>query len=214
MHYWINDIYPTIQGEGHLTGTPMILVRLQGCSVHCSWCDTKDTWVRQGDPLGGGRRMRVGDIVSACMTALDTQADWILLTGGEPTEQDLKPLFDQLEAAGYYVALETSGTGTGGLDGIHWDWLCLSPKFHAPPLDDYWGLADEIKFIVTTEDDIAQIDRLLKKFGGRFRHRKNIDKILLQPVSQSPTATELCIKTVQERAWRLSVQLHKYLNLP
>src|SRR5205809_4867824 len=98
----LNDLYPTIQGEGAMTGVPMVLVRLQGCGVGCPWCDTKETWVaaaqnRVGtipEALGTNPRWTDADppeIAQAAREAGPALA-WALVTGGEPAEQELAPL--------------------------------------------------------------------------------------------------------------------------
>ena len=167
----------------------MILIRLQGCNLRCSFCDTKETWAKDG-----GAEMSVADIVEH-VQELTRGHRWALITGGEPTMQDLRPLINNLHSAGYLVALETNGTLPifGALD-----WICVSPK--GPTiLSQAIVQANEVKYIV--KDEIPE-----PEFHG--------PTICLQPESQDPEATALCIKAVQERGWRLSVQLHKYLNLP
>lgn len=130
--YRVNDLYATIQGEGRLTGTPMILLRLQGCSVGCTFCDTKETWATDAAALPD-RRATLAEARGTSMlwTELDTEAlahavraereekapgaEWVLLTGGEPAEQPIRPLVRALHGAGFKVALETSGTARGHL---------------------------------------------------------------------------------------------------
>jgi len=184
----VSTIYPAIQGEGCNTGIPMVIVRLQGCDVGCPWCDTKETW----DPLGG-REMSVGEVVAE-IQELTSGHRWVLVTGGEPAIQDLAPLVDALHVADFRVALETSGTRPWTGD---FDWVCVSPKEGVQ--SELMALADEVKYVVV--DKIPEPD-----FDGPV--------ICLQPVSQGSRATQLCIEAVQERGWRLSIQLHKYLNLP
>lgn len=200
MKYCINTIYQAIQGEGCQTGTPMVLVRLQGCTVGCPWCDSKQTWDH------GGREVELGDLITEIKDISPT--GWVLVTGGEPAEQDLGPLIDALYDEGYKIALETSGTADGCL-GASFDWVCVSPKPYKPMLPGMLALADEVKYIVGKPADIEDLDILLDD-----NQLKPGCQICLQPISQSTKATQLCIDTVQERKWRLSVQVHKYLNLP
>jgi len=184
----VNTIYPAIQGEGCLTGTPMILVRLQGCDLRCPWCDTKEVW-----SVDGGIELPVPVIVEQVRQAT-TGHQWVLVTGGEPTMQRLGPLVDALHGTGYRVALESNGNF--GTDAA-FDWVCISPKGKVD--SNILCAADEVKYVVkdSIPDDVPD---------GPV--------ICLQPVSQDLEATALCIETVQERGWRLSIQLHKYLRLP
>ena len=157
--YRVNDLYATIQGEGRMTGTPMILLRLQGCSVGCTFCDTKETWATDDTALPQ-RRATLGEArgTNALWAELDTEAlaqavcdereqnapgvEWVLLTGGEPAEQPIRPLVGALHGRGFKVALETSGTARGHLGadptrpgespGDSCDFVCCSPKIGNP----------------------------------------------------------------------------------
>lgn len=129
----VNDLYATVQGEGRMTGTPMILLRLQGCPVGCTFCDTKETWAMDDAALPQ-RRATLGEArgTNALWAELDTEAlaqavcdereknapgvEWVLLTGGEPAEQPIRALVGALHRRGFRVALETSGTARGHLD--------------------------------------------------------------------------------------------------
>jgi 7-carboxy-7-deazaguanine synthase len=220
MGYLVNDIYAAIQGEGVQTGVAMVLLRLHGCPVACPWCDTRETWVIDHQrrvptiqrALGSNANWTVAtaDALTDYIRATHPGPKWVLVTGGEPTTQDLTPLVRRLHQAGYRVALETSGTGTGHL-GAGFDWVCVSPKVNMPGgkrvLPEAVATADEIKHVVGRPEDVVALDRLLSTFKT-----KDTIQICLQPVSLSPKATALCIETVQQRGWRLSVQVHKYLD--
>jgi 7-carboxy-7-deazaguanine synthase len=138
--------------------------------------------------------------------------EWVMLSGGEPAEQELKPLVRALHDAGLKVALETSATAGGHL-GTDIDWVCVSPKIDMPGgrdiLPEVVHQADEIKYVVGNPAHIKQLDQLLTHYDLPAGI-----EICLQPMSQSVNATALCVETVQRRGWRLSVQMHKYLNLP
>lgn len=222
MIYLVNDVYPCVQGEGCQTGIPMIMLRLQGCAVGCPWCDTKQTWETDPGFEVGGIAQALGatphyakkvqsEIVYYIKTNYPTYK-WVLVSGGEPANFYLKPLVDALHDAGYKAAIETSGTQDGVL-GAGFDWVCVSPKINMPGgfsvLSEVLGIADEIKHVVGKQADIEIIDSLL----SHNKFKKGV-QICLQPVSQSPKATQLCIQTVQDRQWRLSTQVHKYLDLP
>jgi 7-carboxy-7-deazaguanine synthase len=221
---YLNDVYPAIQGEGSMTGIPMTMLRLHGCGVGCPWCDTKETWdfttenpAVQVDTipeiLGKNPRFthqHPAEIAAYLVRNL-TKMRWVLLSGGEPAEQDLKPLVAELKQAGYKIALETSGTATGHLSSS-FDWVTVSPKFDMPGgktvLPDVVKQADEIKHVVGKYADIEKLSTYLNR-----NHIEDAN-VCLQPVSQSIRATTLAINECMERGWRLSVQVHKYLNLP
>jgi 7-carboxy-7-deazaguanine synthase len=134
---------------------------------------------------------------------------WVLVTGGEPANQPLIPLVNALHAVNKKVALETSGTETGHV-GAAFDWICVSPKIGMPGgksiQTEALTIADEIKMVIGRERDIERLDLLLH--ASTLKHNVVIS---LQPLSESVKATDLCIKTVQERGWRLSIQMHKLI---
>ncbi|WKE64306.1 7-carboxy-7-deazaguanine synthase QueE [Gallaecimonas kandeliae] len=219
MRYPVNEIFETLQGEGRFSGVPAIFVRLQGCPVGCSWCDTKHTWEQKEEdqrPLGD---ILVKTAASSCwawaepQTILKTfedrgfKARLVVITGGEPCLFDLNPLCETLHQAGYQTQVETSGTFEikAPLDTV----ITLSPKVAMKGgfevLDSALNRADDIKHPVARERDIEELDALLARCGDK--------PVYLQPVSQGKRATQLCIKTCIERNWRLSVQLHKYLGI-
>lgn len=219
---YVNDIYGAIQGEGVMTGVPMVMLRLQGCKVGCPFCDTKETWHLVPDnqvdnlidALGATPKyvsLTQGQI-AAHITENYSNYRWILLSGGEPAEQRLAPLVYALHQARYKVALETSGTAMGFIEADI-DWVVVSPKLNMPGERDVQPLvlhaADEIKMVIGKQSDIDKLDEMIEEHG--------LDQkaICLQPISQSKKATDLCVKTVQERGtWRLSIQIHKYLSNP
>lgn len=222
MKYRVNDIYTCVQGEGCQTGLAMVMLRLQGCSVGCPWCDTKETWSLDGSALfptieavlGANPRYAVveADLVARYITIKHAGPRWVLISGGEPADQHLAPLVEALHDEGYKVAIETSGTASGVL-GAGIDWVCVSPKIGMPGgrvvLREVVDIADEIKHVVGKQDDITKLDMLLEHCSP-----KASAEVCLQPLSTSDKATQLCIDTVQRRGWRLSIQTHKYLRLP
>jgi 7-carboxy-7-deazaguanine synthase len=217
----INDIYACVQGEGCLAGTPMALVRLQGCGVGCPWCDTRETWAldeahkvaRLEDALGTGPKWCdavVHEVAMTARNAVGPGVKWALITGGEPAEQSLGGLALSLSCHGFKVALETSGTALGHL-GAAIDWVCVSPKLNMPGgkavLPEAIKSADEIKHVVGKPADIDALVELL----GRHKTKPGV-QVCLQPVSQNDKATKLCVETCKRTGWRLSLQLHKYLS--
>lgn len=220
--YPVNTIYSTIQGEGCQTGMAMVLVRLQGCAVGCPWCDTKETWAIDDhfrvDTIDGAIQKSMSwysatasELVAYVAVNLPGPR-WILVTGGEPANYPLGELVGAFQDAGYKVALETSGTETGHLDA-NFDWICVSPKIKMPGKKlvrpEACAVADEIKHVVGRQADVDALDSLLSTIVFC-----KPAQVCLQPVSQSQVATALCIQTVKERGWRLSLQTHKYIQLP
>ena len=217
--YAVNDCYTCIQGEGVQTGVAMVLLRLHGCAVGCPWCDTKETWAFGAEVTTVQEAL--GATPNYFWASAESIADyiqlnhagprWILLTGGEPADYDLRPLVQALQAHGYRVALETSGTALGHIDA-GWDWVCVSPKIGMPGgkeiLLPALNCADEIKFVVGKSQDIDQLDALL----AQCQFEKPI-QLCLQPISMSEKATKLCMETVLKRGWRLSIQTHKLLGV-
>ena len=188
----------SVQGEGHHSGTPVMFVRLGGCDVGCPWCDTKESWDASWHP-----EWRVDDLVAE----LEKEAvRTVVITGGEPTTHPLRPLTDALKGAGASVHLETSGAYP--LSG-RFDWICLSPKRFSPPQEPYYALADELKIVVHNERDLRWAEEEAEKVRADC-------KLFLQPqwgrVEQS---NELILSYIRRNPeWRISVQTHKYLDLP
>lgn len=232
--YAINDCYASIQGEGCQTGVPMIVLRLHGCPVGCYFCDTKETWERDEllkQPLpfalqtwtgANGRWVEVDAadtvlLVQAVRREAAPGAAWVLITGGEPAMQDLTDLATALRSHGFKVALETSGTHeVRGAE--HIDWLCVSPKFGNPgglPVRaSVLRQANEIKVVVGKLSDISLAENALAMASDGPVGTKWRGVLCLQPVSQSPKATALCIDVCKQLGWRLSLQTHKFAGLP
>ncbi|WP_285162622.1 7-carboxy-7-deazaguanine synthase QueE [Shewanella goraebulensis] len=221
MNYPVNEVFETIQGEGTFTGVPAIFVRLQGCPVGCSWCDTKQTWevlaenhvvqeqVIQVDGTIGRWSEHDGLSLIAAFKAKGFTAKHIVLTGGEPCLYDLTAMTNDFIAAGYDIQIETSGT----FEVIcHEDvWVTVSPKVNMKGgyavLEQALVRANEIKHPIATQKHIDELDMLLEPIDI------NDKTICLQPISQKARATELAMKTCIARNWRLSIQTHKYLDI-
>lgn len=220
--YKVNEIFQTIQGEGYFTGVPSVFVRLQVCPVGCAWCDTKQTWTAeaQDETTLGDIMLKQGDSPTwGYATAEDIvqqyvikgyTAKHIVITGGEPCIYDLTPLTEAFESIGCRCQIETSGTSEVLCSNN--TWVTVSPKIAMKGklhvLDSAVQRANEIKHPVGTQKDIDHLDSLLKKANCESK-----EHIALQPISQKPRATELCMDVCIQRNWRLSIQTHKYLNI-
>ena len=220
--YPVNEIFQSIQGEGYFTGVPAIFIRLQGCQVGCSWCDTRHTWHIDPDKQVASTQVLDRSSASECWADMTTEqicqalrqlgytARHAVLTGGEPCLYDLRQLSRALLELGYQVQIETSGTATIQADSACW--VTLSPKIGMkgglPILDSALQRAQEIKHPVAMEKHIHELDHLLA------RCQQGAGKVIcLQPISQQRRATELALEVCLQRNWRLSVQLHKYLQV-
>lgn len=214
----VNEIFPTIQGEAHWTGTPATFIRLQGCPVGCSWCDTKHTWsvnekkkitvdemLAKIDPAPNWAEMSVADVAAVVRSMKPRH---FVITGGEPCTYDLFTLTANLKTLGT-VQVETSGTHE--IKAVPGTWVTVSPKIGMAGglkvRGDAMQRADEIKFPVETAEDIKRLEELLA------RHPANGRLVWLQPVSQDDEATELCVRACMTRHWSLSIQTHKYAGV-
>jgi len=213
----VNEIFPTIQGEAGYTGTPSVFIRLQGCPVGCSWCDTKHTWtvspkkqvsieemLAKVDSSPTWAAMSETDV----MTAVSTMSPrHFVITGGEPCTYDLFLLTANLLTLGS-VQVETSGTHE--IKVAPGTWVTVSPKVDmAGGLEvrrDALMAANEIKMPIDTAKDIKNLEGLLLDLP--------LPKTAwLQPVSQGEEATRLCLEACARNRWRLSLQTHKYAGL-
>ncbi|WP_338804570.1 7-carboxy-7-deazaguanine synthase QueE [Xenorhabdus griffiniae] len=222
MIYPINEIFQTLQGEGVFTGVPSVFIRLQGCPVGCSWCDTKHTWEKEADKqqpmeniLLKSQDSDLWGVASAkqllsIFTRQGYSAKHIVITGGEPCLYDLRPLTETLESEGYQCQIETSGTHA--IKCSDKTWVTVSPKVKMRGgyrvLPEAIKRANEIKHPVGRQRDIEALDELLTMLDGN-----PTPVIALQPISQKEDATRLCIETCIARNWRFSMQTHKYLNI-
>jgi 7-carboxy-7-deazaguanine synthase len=223
----VNDLYACVQGEGCQTGVPMVLLRLHGCMVGCPWCDTKETWRVDEQHRAPTLDAALGtspawySIMAAALVEQIVQRypqhEWVLLSGGEPTEQDCQPLIRALTRYGRRVAVETSGTGEhvqALLHPLRVAWLTLSPKLGMPGKRllraEIVQHANEIKWPVGRQQDIDDLEAFLALHGVGADQT-----VCVQPISQSRRATDLCLAVLDREhpEWRLSVQTHKYLAL-
>lgn len=220
--YKVNEIFETIQGEGQYTGTASIFVRLQGCPVGCSWCDTKQTWEQDPEDKRNVEQVlaKQADDPTWCdvnaqeiLEIFDNQgyqAKHIVITGGEPCMFDLIPLCDLLHANGYSTQIETSGTFE--IQAPSQTWVTVSPKINMKGgydvLASCMARANEVKHPIARESHITELEDLIATAPI-----SDEALIYLQPISQKESATKLAIETCKSKNWRLSIQVHKYLGI-
>lgn len=188
----------TIQGEGYHTGKAAYFIRLGGCDVGCHWCDVKESWDAELHPL------TPADAIIEHAKQYPSKA--VVVTGGEPLIYNLDYLTKGLQAAGIKTFIETSGAYP--LSG-HWDWVCLSPKKFKSPLPDVIAVAGELKVIVFNKSDFAWAEKHATLVSPSCR-------LYLQPEwSKAQEMTPLIVDYVmQNPKWKISLQTHKYLNIP
>jgi len=196
--YPIMEEFYTVQGEGFWTGTAAYFIRIAGCDVGCSWCDVKESWPFDQHPI---------QTVSELMESVgSSKAKHIVVTGGEPTIYPLKALTQKGTDLGYKMHLETSGAYAITGD---WHWICFSPKKFKAPHTDVYAKAHELKVIVLNKSDL--------EFARTHGEKVNKDcKLYLQPEwSKKEKVMPLIVDFVKENPeWKISLQTHKYLNIP
>lgn len=189
----INEIFYSIQGEGRHTGMPAVFVRLSGCSMGCPWCDTQYA-------QAAFTEMSPAQIVAQVQKY---PCKNIIITGGEPTEQDLLPLLQTLKQNGYQIHLETNGYKD--TDVSLFDFITVSPKRYVSP--QMLQKADVIKLVVGQETDLDDLQNY-------FAYHNQKTQIYLQPESNKQENIDLCVKIIKQNPFlRLSLQTHKMANI-
>ena len=194
----VMEHFYTLQGEGVHQGKAAYFIRLAGCDVGCVWCDVKESWDAEKHPL-----YSVDDLVA---TVKATPAQIVVITGGEPLLHDLTQLTQALHRAGLRIHIETSGSSP--LSG-ELDWITLSPKKFKAPLPDVLPHASELKVVVFNKSDFDWAEKWAAQVAPDCR-------LFLQPEwSKADQMTPLIVDYVKAHPqWQLSLQVHKYINVP
>ena len=194
----VMEHFYTIQGEGYHQGSAAYFIRLGGCDVGCVWCDVKDSWDANKHPL-----YNTNDLVAEVKK---TPAKIVVITGGEPLMHNLKELTHHLQANGLKTHIETSGSHP--ISGS-WDWICLSPKKFKAPLPEIMPLAHELKIIVYNKSDFDWAEKYAALVSTQCR-------LFLQPEwEKAGEMSPLIIEYIKAQPqWELSLQVHKYINVP
>ena len=188
----------TLQGEGFHQGRAAYFIRLGGCDVGCTWCDVKESWDAEKHPKVevGSLKLEVGK----------TNAEIVVITGGEPLMHNLDELTKELKAAGYKTHIETSGAYP--MSG-EWDWICVSPKKFKAPLTGILPMAHELKVVIFNRSDFDWAEKYAAMVSSHC-------KLYLQPEwDKAAEMTPLIIEYIKDQPkWELSLQIHKYINVP
>lgn len=194
----IAEIFYSLQGEGGRSGAATVFVRVAGCNLSCSFCDT-DFRVR--------REMSIEEIVQEVQ---GYSCGWVCLTGGEPTLYELAPLCQHLHEVGIKIQVETNGMVPRPVWDL--DHITVSPKeTEGGTLHPwYYENATEFKYVIDTPDDVERA--LANPTAGH----PNQAALYIQPNALNPEAVLICIEAVKRypNRLRLSLQTHKYLNIP
>lgn len=188
----------SLQGEGFHTGKAAYFIRLGGCDVGCSWCDSRFSWNADLHPLV--------DADTIVKNVADSGTDSVVVTGGEPLMWNLDYLCTSLKDINISTYIETSGAYP--LSG-KWDWICLSPKKNMPPLPEFCSVADELKVIIQDKSDFEWAEKY------KLMVRENC-RLFLQPEWSrfEYIIPEIVGYIKKNPCWRMSLQVHKYMHIP
>ncbi len=201
----ITEIFYSLQGESNTVGLPTVFIRLTGCPLRCTYCDTAYAFT-------GGERISITDIVAQTATY---GTKYVTVTGGEPLAQvGCIELIEQLLASGFFVSLETSGA----LDVSKVDARAVKVLDFKTPSSgelsknlyqniDFLTIQDQIKFVIGTEEDYEWSKELVAKYKLDERF-----EVLFSPVMGLQNPTELAEKILRDKLQvRFQIQLHKLL---
>jgi 7-carboxy-7-deazaguanine synthase len=191
------EAFYTIQGEGYHTGKAAYFIRVGGCDVGCHWCDVKESWDADLHPP---------TLVETIVENAKKHSDTIVITGGEPLMWSMDYLTNLLQENNMKTHIETSGAYS--FSG-KWDWFCLSPKKTKLPLDEVYKEANELKMIIHNKSDFDFAEQQAAKVSQKC-------ELFLQPEwsKKEKMTTEIVDYVMKNPKWKISLQTHKYLNIP
>jgi len=194
----VMEHFYTLQGEGFHWGKAAYFIRLGGCNVGCVWCDVKESWDASRHP-----HFSIDYLLAEIKK---TPAEIVVITGGEPLLHDLTALTKALKQHQLKTHIETSGSAP--LSGT-WDWITLSPKKFKAPLPQNLPHASELKMVVFNKSDFDWAESWAALTAPSC-------KLYLQPEwSKAPVVTPLIVDYIKAHPqWQLSLQTHKYINVP
>ena len=212
--------FHSLQGEGFHAGKSAFFIRLAGCHVGCSWCDTKYSWEKEKYPL-----MSIKKIIDEIKKAREKGASFLVITGGEPLHHNLDNFCQAINKETskkkqnpIKIHIETSGVNK--ISG-NYDWITLSPKRHLPPKNYFLERCNELKIIINDQKDIdfaidikQEIMNKYKNLSSKGDFAQLDKKYYLQPAWKNDHGFSLSIDFVKNNPeWSLSLQTHKYLKI-
>lgn len=202
----VMEAFYTLQGEGFHQGKAAYFIRLGGCDVGCFWCDVKESWDAALHPQRSVQQIAEQAKKEISRSSIIEHQPIIVITGGEPLMHNLDGLTQQLQRENFRTHIETSGSAA--LSG-NWDWVCLSPKKFKKPLPAVFAAADELKVIIYNRSDFKWAQENAAQVSPAC-------KLYLQPEwSKMDEMTPLIIDYIKANPrWQLSLQVHKYINIP
>lgn len=191
----VNEIFYSLQGEGYHSGTPAVFVRLSGCNLECPFCDTDHS------------ACTAMDEAAVVEEVVKYPARWVVITGGEPSLQLTSSLVTLLHAKGRQVAVETNGTHPLPTEV---DWVTLSPKdqWLGPVAAPVLRQVDELKLLYDGLHEPSTYSHIACTHGHFLQPMDTGNADHNATISQQ--ATVYCL---QHPEWRLSLQIHKILNI-
>ncbi len=190
------ETFHSVQGEGTWTGVNAFFIRLGGCDVGCTWCDSKVTW--------NSKRHPIRSIAELTEEAASVTPAIVVVTGGEPLMHDLNPLTSLLKQAGLRSHLETSGAYP--FSG-NFDWVTFSPKKFKPPHESVYAHVQELKVVVVNADDLQWAEQQATLVQAKALK-------YLQPEWNTLSSQNLVFEYVLKHPeWRISLQTHKFLKV-
>lgn len=199
--YSITEIFFTIQGEGHFVGSPVVFVRLAGCSM-------KNCHIRAECDTDYKARLSMSAQEIGNRLYFLQHRGIVVITGGEPTDHDLIPLLDELRGRGYHIHVETSGVRA--IDPSWVDWLTVSPK----TWDYKQRSGHALKIVVRPEWDWRDVRKLDEGTSFMYRYLQPMTNPLTGvPVNMEDVTAMVMSSANVDARWSLSTQTHRYWGL-
>ena len=201
MPYAIHEIFASLQGEGRHTGRPVVFVRFAGCNLACPWCDTDHA-----------PRMHL--TLEALLSAVGTHPEKsVILTGGEPLLQPaLGEVVEALKARGYWIGIETNGTIEPS-EALRQklDYIATSPKLSAPLAIRQ---ADEVRLVVAPDVTGAWCESVRARVKAQDYFLSPCDEGGQIQLLRAMKMLGQLNASAPEPPWRLSIQAHKFAQIP
>lgn len=192
----ILEQFYTIQGEGEFTGAPAYFVRTSACDIGCPFCDVKESWEINED------HWQTIDSIYQNAKVSDT----VVVTGGEPFMHNWDTFCSHFKKNNLQLHVETSGAYS--FSG-QWDWITLSPKKRKMPVNDFWEKADELKVVISRKNDFKFAEECAEKVNDKA-------SLFLQPEwdNSDKILPEIIAYVKKNTKWKISLQTHKFMDIP